>query len=48
MSDVEISRKKQTDSNNQKPEGKSVTESLTGTDHHFSRISGITEKPLAI
>ena len=30
MSDVEISRKKQTDSNNQKPDGKSVTESLTG------------------
>ena len=29
MSDVEISRKKQTDSNNQKPDGKSVTESLT-------------------
>ena len=30
MSDVEISKKKQTDSNNQKPDGKSVTESLTG------------------
>ena len=30
MSDVEISPKKQTDSNNQKPDGKSVTESLTG------------------
>ena len=30
MSDVEISRKKQTDSNNQQPDGKSVTESLTG------------------
>ena len=30
MSDVEIIRKKQTDSNNQKPDGKSVTESLTG------------------
>ena len=30
MSDVEISKKNQTDSNNQKPDGKSVTESLTG------------------
>ena len=30
MSDLEISRNKQTDSNNQKPDGKSVTESLTG------------------
>ena len=30
MSDVEISPQKQTDSNNQKPDGKSVTESLTG------------------
>lgn len=30
MSGVEISQKKQTDSNNQKLDGKSVTESLTG------------------
>ena len=30
MSDVKISQKEQTDSNNQKPNGKSVTESLTG------------------
>lgn len=30
MSDVEISQKQQIDSNNQKPDGKSVTESLTG------------------
>lgn len=30
MSDVDISQKKQTDSNDQKPDGKSVTESLTG------------------
>lgn len=29
MSDVKISQKKQTDSNNQKPDGKSVTEYLT-------------------
>lgn len=28
MSDMEISQKKQTDSNNQKPDGKSVTEYL--------------------
>lgn len=30
MSDVEISQKQQIDSNDQKPDGKSVTESLTG------------------
>jgi len=30
MSDVEISQKKQTDSNNQKLDRKGVTESLTG------------------
>ena len=30
MSGVEISQKKQTDSNNQKLDGKSVAESLTG------------------
>ena len=30
MSDVEISQKQQIDSDDQKPDGKSVTESLTG------------------
>ncbi len=30
MSEVEISQKQQIDSNDQKPDGKSVTESLTG------------------
>ena len=30
MSDVEISQKQQIDSNDQKPDGKSVTECLTG------------------
>lgn len=30
MSNVKISQKEKTDSNNQKPNGKSVTESLTG------------------
>ena len=36
MSDVEISQKQQIDSNDQKPDGKSVTESLRGFSVFFA------------
>lgn len=48
MSDVKISQKEQTDSNNQKPNGKSVTESLTGIlkedDPDARKAEGLKEK----
>ena len=48
MSDVKISQKEQTASNNQKPNGKSVTESLTGIlkedDPDARKAEGLKEK----
>lgn len=48
MSDAKISQKEQTDSNNQKPNGKSVTESLTGIlkedDLDARKAEGLKEK----